>query len=138
MQLDKVKKKTKTKLIWQTFVKQTNGITTFIFRQYRRALVYDITNYQSFQNAARWMENIREYADDDIVIMLVGNKTDLQHLRAVPMEEARAFAGILFFFKLTFVAIEPYYDLRAFQRDNFKTASQSVASLRAPTFANDL
>nr|XP_006640078.1 PREDICTED: ras-related protein Rab-11B [Lepisosteus oculatus] len=31
-------------------------------------------------------------ADNNIVIMLVGNKSDLRHLRAVPTDEARAFA----------------------------------------------
>jgi small GTP-binding protein len=35
---------------------------------------------------------LREHADTNIVIMLVGNKSDLRHLRAVPTDEARAFA----------------------------------------------
>ena len=35
---------------------------------------------------------MREHADTNIVIMLVGNKSDLRHLRAVPTDEARAFA----------------------------------------------
>uniref|UniRef100_A0A3Q3EK11 RAB11B, member RAS oncogene family, b n=1 Tax=Labrus bergylta TaxID=56723 RepID=A0A3Q3EK11_9LABR len=33
-----------------------------------------------------------DHADNNIVIMLVGNKSDLRHLRAVPTDEARAFA----------------------------------------------
>ncbi|KAG7257733.1 hypothetical protein CRUP_032000 [Coryphaenoides rupestris] len=33
-----------------------------------------------------------DHADSNIVIMLVGNKSDLRHLRAVPTDEARAFA----------------------------------------------
>merc|ERR1711976_869841 len=42
---------------------------------------------------------LREHADSSIVIMLVGNKSDLRHLRAVSTEEAIAFAennGIAF------------------------------------------
>ena len=35
---------------------------------------------------------LRDHADQNIVIMLVGNKSDLRHLRAVPTEEARAYA----------------------------------------------
>jgi len=35
---------------------------------------------------------LRENADRNIVIMLVGNKSDLRHLREVPTDEAKAFA----------------------------------------------
>lgn len=43
----------------------------------------------------RWLKELRDHADNNIVIMLVGNKSDLRHLRAVPTDEARAFAGLL-------------------------------------------
>lgn len=56
-------------------------------------LVYDITKPQTFVNAERWLRELREHADDDIVIMLVGNKSDLKHVRAVGTEEAITFAG---------------------------------------------
>ena len=36
---------------------------------------------------------MRDHADSNIVIMLVGNKSDLRHLRAVPTDEAKGFAG---------------------------------------------
>ncbi|TNN66778.1 Ras-related protein Rab-11B [Liparis tanakae] len=36
--------------------------------------------------------NLLDHADNNIVIMQVGNKSDLRHLRAVPTDEARAFA----------------------------------------------
>jgi GTPase SAR1 family protein len=41
----------------------------------------------------RWLKELRDHADSNIVIMLVGNKSDLKHLRAVPTEEAKSFAG---------------------------------------------
>jgi Rab family protein len=48
---------------------------------YRRAvgalLVYDITKQATFQNCMKWMEELRQNAEPDIVIMLVGNKVDL-------------------------------------------------------------
>ena len=55
-------------------------------------LVYDISNHKSFENCDRWLTELREHADSKIVVMLVGNKSDLRHLRAVPKDEAIAFA----------------------------------------------
>lgn len=68
-------------------------------RYYRGAvgalLVYDIAKHQTYENVDRWLKELRDHADSNIVIMLVGNKSDLKHLRAVPKEEATKFAGIL-------------------------------------------
>lgn len=55
-------------------------------------LVYDISKRQSFDHIARWLEELREHADNNTVIMLVGNKSDLGTLRAVPTEDAKEFA----------------------------------------------
>ena len=55
-------------------------------------LVYDMTKRQSFDHMARWLEELRGHADKNIVIMLVGNKSDLTTLRAVPTEDAKEFA----------------------------------------------
>lgn len=68
-------------------------------RYYRGAvgalLVYDIAKHLTYENVERWLKELRDHADSNIVIMLVGNKSDLRHLRAVPTDEARAFAGEL-------------------------------------------
>ena len=56
-------------------------------------LVYDIAKHLTYENVERWLKELRDHADSNIVIMLVGNKSDLRHLRAVPTDEARAFAG---------------------------------------------
>ncbi|GMF36626.1 unnamed protein product [Phytophthora fragariaefolia] len=55
-------------------------------------LVYDITKHGTFENVERWLKELRDHADANTVIMLVGNKSDLRHLRAVSTEEAMAFA----------------------------------------------
>lgn len=55
-------------------------------------LVYDITKRQSFDHVARWLDELRSHADKNIVIMLIGNKSDLGTLRAVPTEDAKEFA----------------------------------------------
>lgn len=68
------------------------------FSYYRGAvgalLVYDIAKHLTYENVERWLKELRDHADNNIVIMLVGNKSDLRHLRAVPTDEARAFAGL--------------------------------------------
>jgi Rab family, other len=60
----------------------------------RRAalVVYDVTRRVTFENAERWLRELRDHTGANIVVMLVGNKADLRHLRAVPPEDARSFA----------------------------------------------
>jgi len=55
-------------------------------------LVYDITDQQSFLNATQWLTDLREHGGDNLVVMLVGNKSDLRRIRAVSTEQANAFA----------------------------------------------
>ena len=45
-------------------------------------LVYDITKHASFVNTETWLTELKKHSDN-IVVMLVGNKCDLRHLRAV-------------------------------------------------------
>ena len=40
-------------------------------------LVYDVTNLKSFQNARKWVNELKALAEPDIIILLVGNKIDL-------------------------------------------------------------
>lgn len=55
-------------------------------------LVYDITKRQTFDHIPRWLEELRSHADKNIVIILIGNKSDLEKQRAVPTEDAKEFA----------------------------------------------
>uniref|UniRef100_A0A803MW12 Uncharacterized protein n=1 Tax=Chenopodium quinoa TaxID=63459 RepID=A0A803MW12_CHEQI len=55
-------------------------------------LVYDSTRHVTFENVERWLKELRDHTDSNIVIMLVGNKADLRHLRAVSTEDAQTFA----------------------------------------------
>ncbi|KAI5058375.1 hypothetical protein GOP47_0026545 [Adiantum capillus-veneris] len=50
-------------------------------------IVYDVANRQSFLNTARWVEEVRTERGSDVIIMLVGNKTDLVDKRQVSIEE---------------------------------------------------
>lgn len=80
--------------IWDTAGQERyRAITSAYYRGAVGALlVYDIANHVSFENAERWLSELRDHADKDIVVCLVGNKSDLRHLRAVQNEEAMAFA----------------------------------------------
>mmetsp|Transcript_7523 Transcript_7523/g.31134 ORF Transcript_7523/g.31134 Transcript_7523/m.31134 type:complete len:250 (-) Transcript_7523:416-1165(-) len=56
-------------------------------------VVYDTTNRASYVNTAKWIDDIRAERGDDVVIMLVGNKTDLADRRQVASEEGEAKAN---------------------------------------------
>lgn len=57
-------------------------------------LVYDIAKHVTYDNVGRWMQEIKDHGERNILMMLVGNKCDLKHLRAVPVDEAKGFAGV--------------------------------------------
>eukprot|EP01006_Ploeotia_vitrea_P046293 TRINITY_DN67015_c11_g1_i1.p1 TRINITY_DN67015_c11_g1~~TRINITY_DN67015_c11_g1_i1.p1 ORF type:complete len:238 (-),score=102.75 TRINITY_DN67015_c11_g1_i1:61-774(-) len=62
-------------------------------------VVYDITNRASFLNSEQWIEDVRNERGDDVVIMLVGNKTDLGDKRQVSREDGEKKAselGVMF------------------------------------------
>ncbi|XP_030288787.1 RAB6B, member RAS oncogene family a isoform X2 [Sparus aurata] len=50
-------------------------------------VVYDITNVNSFQQTSKWIEDVRTERGSDVIIMLVGNKTDLADKRQITIEE---------------------------------------------------
>lgn len=58
-------------------------------------LVYDISKRQTYENVKLWLEEMRDHGDANMVAMLVGNKSDMSHQRAVPTEEAKSFASML-------------------------------------------
>lgn len=55
-------------------------------------LVYDSTSRDSFNALANWLNDARTLASPNIVILLVGNKKDLEECREVTMLEASNFA----------------------------------------------
>ncbi|CAF0806093.1 unnamed protein product [Rotaria sordida] len=52
-------------------------------------LVYDRTVASSFQNISRWMKNIDENAPDDVIRILVGNKSDLHHSIVISSQDGK-------------------------------------------------
>lgn len=56
-------------------------------------IVYDITSLESFERVKKWITELDKQAQPDIVIALVGNKTDLQTQRQVQKEDVSAYAA---------------------------------------------
>ena len=81
--------------IWDTAGQERFRAMTAAY--YRGALgallVYDVTRRETFEGASKWLAELREHADSRVVVMLVGNKSDLRGLRRVDKEEAAAFAA---------------------------------------------
>jgi Ras-related protein Rab-11A/Ras-related protein Rab-11B len=80
--------------IWDTAGQERyRAITSAYYRGAVGALlVYDISKHSTFENVERWLKELRDHAEANIVVMLVGNKSDLRHLRAVETDEAMAFS----------------------------------------------
>ncbi|CAD8129716.1 unnamed protein product [Paramecium sonneborni] len=74
-------------------------------------LVYDITKKATFDQLEEWLDNIRQIADPDVTIMIIGNKLDKvinnDELREVQLEQVKRFADL---HKLTFMEISVYSD----------------------------
>lgn len=53
-------------------------------------VVYDITNRKSFEQTSKWIDDVRTERGQDVIIMLVGNKTDLADKRQVSIDEGES------------------------------------------------
>jgi Ras-related protein Rab-2A len=74
-------KSTNIKLqIWDTAGQEAfQSITRSYYRSAAGALlVYDITNKESFENIAKWLEEARVHGNPEMVLCLVANKCDLE------------------------------------------------------------
>lgn len=89
-----VEGKTVKAQIWDTAGQERyRAITSAYYRGAVGALlVYDITKRQTFDNVQRWLRELRDHADSNIVIMMAGNKSDLNHLRSVQEHDGQALA----------------------------------------------
>ncbi|XP_043913373.1 ras-related protein Rab-6A-like isoform X4 [Protopterus annectens] len=62
-------------------------IPSYIRDSAAAVVVFDITNLNSFQQTSKWIDDVRTERGSDVIIMLVGNKTDLADKRQVSIEE---------------------------------------------------
>jgi len=80
--------------IWDTAGQERfQNITTSYYRgAHCIILVYDITQLETFEHVHKWHRQIQEHSNNNVQILLVGNKSDLQENRQVPYEDAETMA----------------------------------------------
>ncbi|XP_056633505.1 ras-related protein Rab-43 [Diorhabda sublineata] len=64
--------------ITQSYYRSANGVI----------IVYDITKRSSFLSVTKWVEEVKRYSGNSVLLAVVGNKADLETLREVEFEEA--------------------------------------------------
>lgn len=80
--------------IWDTAGQERyRAITNAYYRNAVGALlVYDISKKSTFHNIEKWFSELREHADNRIVVLLVGNKSDLRSQWEVETKDALKYA----------------------------------------------
>lgn len=74
-------------------------IPSYIRDSSAAVVVYDVTNRASFLNTTKWVEDVRTERGKDVIIVLVGNKSDISDRRQVSADEGQQKAnefGVLF------------------------------------------
>ncbi|KAJ7376222.1 hypothetical protein OS493_036045 [Desmophyllum pertusum] len=56
-------------------------------------LVYDIAKVTSFQNLDKWIAELKQHTESNLSVIIVGNKSDLKHLRIVETKRGRQYAA---------------------------------------------
>lgn len=80
--------------IWDTAGQERfRAITSSYYKGAMGALlVYDIARQDSFEALDRWVNEIKAFAQPEVTIVLVGNKSDLDYMREVAQEDAVSYA----------------------------------------------
>lgn len=61
---------------------------------------YDVTNAESFASVEKWIEDAKAIREDDVLLILVGNKCDMEQSRQVSHEQGKDYAekmNLMFF-----------------------------------------
>uniref|UniRef100_A0A2K5P8E0 small monomeric GTPase n=1 Tax=Cercocebus atys TaxID=9531 RepID=A0A2K5P8E0_CERAT len=118
--------------IWDTAGQERFRSVTHAYYRDAQALLllYDITSKSSFDSIRAWLTEIHEYAQRDVVIMLLGNKADMSSERVIRSEDGETLAreyGVPFLetsaktgmnVELAFLAIAKELKYRAGQQAN--------------------
>ena len=81
---------TKVKVqIWDTAGQERyKSITNTYYKGAKGALiVYDISRKESFLNVDKWIGDLKEFGEENVCILLIGNKCDLENIRQVSTDE---------------------------------------------------
>jgi Ras-related protein Rab-11A len=76
--------------IWDTAGQERyRSITNAYYKGAKGAMVvYDISKRYTFDNIDKWISELKNSGDEDVNILLVGNKCDLEDQREITKEEA--------------------------------------------------
>lgn len=66
-------------------------IPSYIRDSHVAVVCYDITSKKSFASLEKWVSDVRMERGDDVIVVIVGNKSDLSAKRQVSVEEAETF-----------------------------------------------
>jgi small GTP-binding protein len=71
--------------IWDTAGQERfRAITSAYYRNAVGAIiVFDLTKPKTFENLAKWLREVREYAEASISVMIIGNKSDLSEAKEI-------------------------------------------------------
>ena len=80
--------------IWDTAGQERfRTITTSYYKgAHAIVIVFDITDKDSFEHVKVWMQDIDKFAKTGVMRILVGNKCDLEHQRAVTKDQGNEMA----------------------------------------------
>ena len=81
--------------LWDTAGQEAyRGLTPMYYRNSVVAiLVFDITSADSFAGIPNWIKEIRSNCDNNIIIVLCGNKSDMREAQTVSTEDAEKLAA---------------------------------------------
>ena len=116
--------------VWDTAGQERyRSITSAYYKGSHGALVvYDVTKIESFNNVDKWISDLRNNTDEKLVIMLIGNKIDLEKERTVKTEEGQEKSNE------NEVA---YIETSALDSRNVEKAFESIVTKIHKTYIND-
>jgi GTPase SAR1 family protein len=72
-------------------------------------LVYDVTDGKSFDSIGKWLRNIDENANEDVVKMIIGNKSDMEDKRVVATERGQEVHKKIFIKYMFKICLKPQW-----------------------------
>ena len=116
--------------VWDTAGQERyRSITSAYYKGSHGALVvYDVTKIESFNNVDKWISDLRNNTDEKLVIMLIGNKIDLDKERTVKTEEGQEKSN---------ENELAYIETSALDSRNVEKAFESIVTKIHKTYIND-
>ncbi|KAF4348018.1 hypothetical protein CsatB_026449 [Cannabis sativa] len=127
--------------IWDTAGQERfRAVTSAYYRGAVGALVvYDITRRTTFDSIGRWLDELKTHSDTTVARMLVGNKSDLENIRDVSVEEGKSLAEAEGLFFMETSALDSTNVRKAFElviREIYNNVSRKV--LNSDTYKAEL